>query len=85
MPMPMAIEALRTALRRPPEEQEPEARRIAAGWARVAQACAMLEHAEPAAAEAFVASRFDPDWGAVLGISCGTAEARRLLDGMWRD
>jgi putative acyl-CoA dehydrogenase len=80
-----AVEALRTAVRRPPEEQEPEARRIAVGWAKLAQACTMLEQAEPAAAEAFVASRFDPGWGAVLGISCGTAEARRLLDGMWRD
>ena len=78
-----AVESLRAALRRPVEEQEPDARRIACGWARVAQACAMIEQATPAAAEAFVASRFDPDWGAVLGLSAGGADARRLVEDMW--
>jgi putative acyl-CoA dehydrogenase len=70
-------------MRLPAEDQEPDARRIASGWARVAQACAMLEQATPAAAEAFLASRFDPDWGPVMGIAAGGGDARRLVEGMW--
>ena len=78
-----AVEALRAAMRLPAEDQEPDARRIASGWARVAQGCAMIEQATPAAAEAFLASRFDPDWGPVMGIAVGGGDARRLIGTMW--
>ena len=47
----------------------------------------MLRHADPLAAEAFVASRFDADWGAVAGISAGLgrgADEARLLEMAWR-
>ncbi len=43
----------------------------------------MLQHGEPATAQAFLASRFDPEWGAVMGISAGGGDAARILEMAW--
>ncbi|AOY96278.1 DNA alkylation response protein [Cupriavidus sp. USMAA2-4] len=81
-----SLRKLQDALALPPEVQEAEARRFTTRLALTAQACLMLRHADPLAAEAFVASRFDADWGAVAGISAGLgrgADEARLLEMAW--
>jgi len=81
-----SIGKLQDALLLPPETLEAEARRFTTRLALTAQACLMLRHADPLAAEAYLASRFDADWGAVPGISSGLASGEdeaRLLEMAW--
>ncbi len=67
----------------PPADLESQARRFTQKLALTTQACLMLAHASAEAAEAFIASRFDPDWGAVSGITSGTADPAALLRAAW--
>ncbi|MCY0855322.1 acyl-CoA dehydrogenase family protein [Cupriavidus sp. D39] len=78
-----SVAALRAALRLPEDEQQAEARRTTTRLVLTAQACLMLQHGEPATAQAFLASRFDPEWGAVMGISAGGGDAARILEMAW--
>jgi len=78
-----SVAALRAALRLPEDEQQAEARRTTARLVLTAQACLMLQHADAATAGAFLASRFDPEWGAVMGISAGGGDAARILERAW--
>jgi len=74
---------LRDAIARPPDALEREARRFAQRLALVGQACLMLRHASADASAAFIGSRFDPDWGPVMGISSGTRNPAALLNAAW--
>ena len=77
------VHKLRDALTLPPETLEREARRFTQRLALVTQACLMLQHASSEASSAFIGSRFDPDWGPVMGITAGTADPAALLRAAW--
>lgn len=77
------LHKLRDALQQPPETLEREARRFTQRLALVTQACLMLQHASSDASAAFIGSRFDPDWGPVMGITAGTANPAALLRAAW--
>ncbi|MDD0816094.1 acyl-CoA dehydrogenase family protein [Curvibacter sp. HBC28] len=77
------VHRLRRELMLPPEVLEAQARRFTQRLALTAQACLMLQHASTRAANAFIASRFDPDWGPVTGISAGTPHPAELLQAAW--
>ena len=77
------VDKLRDAISQPPEALEREARRFTQRLALVSQACLMLQHAGADASAAFVGSRFDPDWGPVIGISAGTSDPAALLRAAW--
>ena len=76
---------MRAEFRRPPEELERHARRITQKLALSVQAALMLQHATPEAAAAFISSRFDSDWGTVVGVSSGTDDVASLLAGTWAE
>ncbi len=77
------VKKLRDAIAGPAEALEREARRFTQRLALVSQACLMLRHASAEASAAFIASRFDPDWGPVAGISSGTLNPAALLRAAW--
>ena len=77
------VQKLRDALQQPPDTLEPQARRFTQRLALTTQACLMLQHASADASDAFIGSRFDPDWGPVAGISAGTSNPMALLDAAW--
>ena len=77
------LQKLRDAIQQPPETLEREARRFTQRLALVTQACLMLQHASAEASAAFIGSRFDPDWGPVMGITAGTADPAALLRAAW--
>ena len=77
------LHTLRGGMQQPPETLEREARRFTQRLALVTQACLMLQHASAEASDAFITSRFDPDWGPVMGISAGTANPAALLRAAW--
>lgn len=77
------LQGLRDMVQLPPETLERQGRRFTQKLALVLQACLMLRHASAEAAGAFIASRFDPDWGPVTGASCGTDHAAGLLQAAW--
>jgi len=78
------IEKLRQTLQGPSEALERQARRITQRLALCVQAALMLQYASSTAAGAFIASRFDVDWGPVVGISAGCGEVARLLEENWQ-
>jgi putative acyl-CoA dehydrogenase len=77
------VQALRDTLRLPVEELERQARRFAQRLVLATQACLMLEHADGANADAFIASRLDVGWGAVVGITSGAADPAAILRSAW--
>jgi len=77
------VSKLRDAIAGSAESLEREARRFTQRLALVSQACLMLRHASADASAAFIASRFDPDWGPVTGISSGTLNPSALLRAAW--
>jgi putative acyl-CoA dehydrogenase len=77
------LQKLRDALQQPPETLERQARRFTQRLALVTQACLMLQHASGDASAAFIGSRFDPDWGPVMGITSGTTNPAALLLAAW--
>ncbi|GGH52321.1 acyl-CoA dehydrogenase [Comamonas phosphati] len=76
---------LRAAVTQPPQALEREARRFTQRLALTVQASLMLRHADSAAASAFIASRFDADWGPVTGVACGTDDPAALLRAAWTE
>ena len=77
------LQKLRDAIQQPPETLERQARRFTQRLALVTQACLMLQHASADASAAFIGSRFDPDWGPVMGITAGIANPAALLRAAW--
>ena len=79
------LHKLRDALQQPPETLERQARRFTQRLALVTQACLMLQHASSDASAAFIGSRFDPDWGPVMGITAGAVNPAALLRATWAE
>lgn len=77
------LRALRDALQLPPAELEPQARRLTQRLVLTVQACLLLQHGTGGMADAFIASRFDPEWGPVTGITAGTSDPAALLRLVW--
>jgi putative acyl-CoA dehydrogenase len=80
------LASLQTDLLVNPEQQKMMARRIAQKLVLLVQGCLMLQHAPPAMAEAFIASRSDAECGRVFGtlygtLACGTQ--RSILERAW--
>ncbi len=61
------LDALRAMLATPPEQLEALGRRLASRLVVLAQAALLRRHAPAFVADAFIASRLDPQWGAVAG------------------
>jgi len=61
------LDALRAMLATPPEQLEALGRRFASRLVLLAQAALLREHAPAFVADAFIGSRFDAHWGAVVG------------------
>lgn len=76
------LNALKGMLRLPAEVLEGEARRFAQLLTLTAQGALMLRHGAPAAADAFLQSRFAPQHGRVFGTLAGVPGrlAERLLE-----
>ena len=77
------LQQVRSAFQHPPAELEREARRLTQKLALCVQAGLMLQHASPLASAAFIGSRFDADWGPVVGVSAGTEDVAALLREAW--
>ncbi|HEY1395394.1 acyl-CoA dehydrogenase family protein [Roseateles sp.] len=74
------LDALRGLLATPPEQLEALGRRFATRLVLLAQAALLRQHAPGFVADAFVASRFDPQWGAVAGmLDARTVDVDALL------
>jgi putative acyl-CoA dehydrogenase len=78
---------LRNALKSDAEELEVNARLITQKFVLLAQACLLMQHVNPLIADLFIATRTDPDWGAVLGASSSisVADAQKILAISWQD
>ena len=68
------LDALRGLLATPPDQLEALGRRLASRLVLLAQAALLRRYSPAFVADAFIASRFDPHWGAVAG----TLDARPL-------
>jgi putative acyl-CoA dehydrogenase len=79
------IAALRDALRQPPEQLEAAARRYTQKLMLAVQAVLMRGQAAAASADAFLASRYDSDWGRVFGALDGRADCGAVLAQAWRE
>lgn len=79
------IRAVRGVLCGPPQDLERQARRVTQKLALCIQAVLMLQHASPAVADAFSSSRFDADWGTVVGVHANTTDMATLLRDNWID
>jgi putative acyl-CoA dehydrogenase len=77
------LDSLCDAIAQSPDALEREARRFTQRLALVSQACLMLRHASSDASAAFIGSRFDPEWGPVIGVSSGTTNPAALLRAAW--
>ena len=77
------LDKLRDAVAQSPDALEREARRFTQRLALISQACLMLRHASGDASAAFIGSRFDPEWGPVIGVSSGTTNPAALLGAAW--
>jgi putative acyl-CoA dehydrogenase len=78
------IEALRAMLELPAESLQGSARRITQKLALIAQACLMREYAATISADAFIQSRFDPDWGCVFGTLAASIDRQAVLARIWQ-
>ncbi len=77
------VDKLRQAIMLAPQDLEREARRFTQRLATTVQATLMLQHAGSDSASAFIGSRFDPDWGPVAGVACGSSNPAALLRNAW--
>lgn len=77
------IAALRDGLRQPAEQLEAGARRHTQKLMLAVQAVLMRESASPASAEAFLASRYDGEWGRVFGALGPQADCGAILAQAW--
>lgn len=77
------MQALRCDLMLPPEQHEALARRFVQRLVLIAQGALMLRHAPPPIAEAFIASRCDPESGRVYGTLATAAVQTAILERAW--
>jgi len=77
-----SLAALREALP-PGDEGEARARRYAQQLVLMIQARLMREHAPEASADAFIASRFDGEWGKMVGALPSIAQHAAILERAW--
>lgn len=77
------LAGLKAVLGQPPEVVEAGARRLAQQLVLLLQAALLREHAPTAVADAFVASRFEPQWGRVFGTLPDPAAFEALIDRAW--
>ncbi|HJW54816.1 MAG TPA: acyl-CoA dehydrogenase family protein, partial [Burkholderiaceae bacterium] len=77
------VHALRADLATPPEQREMLARRFVQRLVLAAQGMLMLQNAPTPVAEAFIASRVDPDCGRVYGTLATAALQQRVLERAW--
>jgi putative acyl-CoA dehydrogenase len=75
--------ALRRDLSAPPEQRESLARRFTQRLVLTVQGMLMLESAPTDIAEAFIASRIDPQCGRVYGTLAAPSLQKRILDRAW--
>ena len=75
--------ALRHDLSAPPEQREALARRFTQRLVLAVQGMLMLESAPTDIAEAFIASRIDPQCGRVYGTLAASSLQKRILDRAW--
>ena len=66
-----------------PSDESGDAHRFTQRLAVTVQATLMLQHAGSDSASAFIGSRFDPDWGPVAGVACGSSDPAALLRNAW--
>jgi putative acyl-CoA dehydrogenase len=76
---------LRNAMQLEPNVLEANARLITQKLVILMQACLLIEYSDPLIAEAFIATRTDANWGAVLGASSLVSEsdAQKILALSW--
>jgi putative acyl-CoA dehydrogenase len=77
------VAALRSDLTRSPEHREMLARRFVQRLVIAVQGSLMLQHAPTPVAEAFIASRVDPECGRVYGTLASCQLQRTILDRAW--
>jgi putative acyl-CoA dehydrogenase len=77
------LAALQTDLATPPEQREMLARRFVQRLVLAVQGSLMLQHAPTVIAEAFIASRVDPECGRVYGTLAATALQHTILERAW--
>ncbi|CAN7694334.1 isovaleryl-CoA dehydrogenase [Pseudoduganella sp. LjRoot289] len=77
------IAGLRDALRQPAEQLEADARRITQKLMLAAQAVLMRGSASSVCADAFLASRYDGEWGRVFGALGPKADCGAILAEAW--
>jgi len=77
------VAALADALGKPAETMEAQARRHAQQLVLLVQARLLREHAPQEMADAFIASRFDAQWGRVFGMLPEGAPHEAILARAW--
>ena len=77
------LAGLKAVLGQPPELVEAGARRLAQQLVLLLQAALLREHAPAVVADAFVTSRFEPQWGRVFGTLPDPAAFEALIDRAW--
>jgi putative acyl-CoA dehydrogenase len=77
------VTALRKDLMTAPEQREMLARRLVQRLVIAVQGSLMLQHAPMEVAEAFIASRIDPECGRVYGTLASSSLQRTILDRAW--
>ena len=77
------VDGLKRDLAAPAEQREMLARRIVQRLILAAQAGLMLDQAPAAVAEAFIASRIDPESGRVYGTLGAASLQQGILDRAW--
>jgi len=77
------LAALHAAWQQPPDTMEADARRMAQQLVLLLQAALLREHAPDFMADAFIASRFDPQWGRVFGTLPDASRHAAIIDRAW--
>jgi putative acyl-CoA dehydrogenase len=77
------LNALQAAWHQAPGTREAAARRMAQHLVLLLQAALLREHAPAFVADAFIASRFDPQWGRVFGTLPDPSDHVALIDRAW--
>ncbi len=72
--------ALTDMVRRPAEALEPEGRRLVRRLVLLVQATLLLQDAPDFVSDAFIGSRFDPEWGGVYGVLPAQADSAAIID-----
>ncbi len=80
-----AVQHLASDLERPQEELEADARRFVQRLVLVTQACLLQEQSPDFVSEAFIASRFDAEWGRVYGVLPPSCDHTVILGRAWKE